>query len=219
MFFQKDYVLRMIEMMGDFLRRIGEMLDDLHRIRMLDDASREHCGMDLAAARNLSLESMNELLAPQPRLMMSELLYIQAMQTSLKDEERERLLYRSARLLLSLREESLLCEMRHERLSFCLQEARELITPRDRMDAAAFFVNGDRFEKGEDQLFQALDEAALEDYPGMLNEGEALMTGCLTVPEGRLRAGGLPPDEVRESLRAIQKRREALASHTNGARA
>jgi hypothetical protein len=219
MFFQKDYVLRMIEMMGDFMRRIGEMLDDLHRIRMLDDASREHCGMDLSAARNLSLESLQELLAPQPRLMMSEILYIQAMQTSLKDEDREQILYRSARLLLSLRDESLLCELRHERLTFCLDEARELITPRDRMDAAAFFVNGDQFEKGEDQLFQALDEAAKDEYPGMLLEGEKLMTGCLTVPENRLKAGGLPLSEVRESIRAIEKRRETLITHMNGAHA
>ncbi len=148
MFFQKDYVLRMIEMMGDFMRRIGEMLDDLQRIRLLDDACREHCGMDLSAAQRLSVESVIDLLAPQPRLMMAEILYIQAMQTSLPDETREQLLYRSARLLLSLGEESLLCELRFERLKDCLSAARPLFTPRDLMDAAAFFMQAEQFGLG-----------------------------------------------------------------------
>ena len=210
MFFQKDYVLRMIEMMGDFMRRIGEMLDDTHRLRLLDDASREHCGMDISAAGKLSVESVIDLLAPQPRLMMAEILYIQAMQTSLPDEAREQLLYRSARLLLSLREESLLCELRQDRLKYCLMEAQALFTPRDRMDAAAFFMMAEQFGLGEDQLYQALDEASLEEYPQLLKEGLSLLEGCLAVPQSRLEAGGLPYSEVLESLNTLKKRREAL---------
>ncbi len=210
MFFQKDYVLRMIEMMGDFMRRIGEMLDDLQRLRLLDDACREHCGMDIDAARKLSVESIIELLAPQPRLMMAEILYIQAMQTSLPEESREQLLYRSARLLLSLREESLLCELRCERLKACLADAWTLFTPRDRMDAAAFFMQAEQFGLGEDQLYQALDEASLEEYPQLLKDGQALLEGCLTVPKTRLEAGGLPYPEVKESLETLKKRASAL---------
>ena len=210
MFFQKDYVLRMIEMMGDFMRRIGELLDDMHRLRLLDDACRQHCGMDITAARKLSIESLIELLAPQPRLMMAEILYIQAMQTTLEEIEREQLLYRSSRLLLSLRGESLLCEMRHERLSECLEKAQALLTSRDLMDAAAFFMQADQLGKAEDTLYEALDAAAPNEYASYLDEGEALLTGCLCVPQKRLTDGGLPLSEVQESLQTLQKRRDAL---------
>ena len=210
MFFQKDYVLRMIEMMGDFMRRIGELLDDMHRLRLLDDACRQHCGMDITAARKLSIESLIELLAPQPRLMMAEILYIQALQTSLKETEQEQLLYRSSRLLLSLRGESLLCELRHERLSECLEKAQELLTARDLMDAAAFFMQADQFGKGEDKLYEALDAAEPEDCASYLDEGEALLKDCLLVPQKRLADGSLPYSEVQESLQTLQRRREAL---------
>lgn len=209
MFFQKDYVLRMIEMMGDFMRRIGEMLDDLHRLRLLDDTCREHCGMDINAAGKLSVESIIDLLSPQPRLMMAEILYIQAMQTSLPDETREQLLYRCARLLLSLREESLLCELRQDRLKYCLLEAYALFTPRDRLEAAAFFMQAEQFGLGEDQLYEALDEASLEEYPQLLQEGQHIMESCLNVPKKRLELGGLPYAEVLESLETLKKRREA----------
>ena len=210
MFFQKDYVLRMIEMMGDFMRRIGEMLDDMHRLRLLDDACREHCGMDLNAAGKLSVESIIDLLAPQPRLMMAEILYIQAMQTSLPEETREQLLYRCARLLLSLREESLLCELRWERLNDCITEVGLPFTPRDRMDAAAFFMQAEQFGLGEDQLYESLDEASLEEYPQLLMEGQTLMENCLNLPKSRLESGGLPYPEVLESINALKKRSEAL---------
>ena len=210
MFFQKDYILRMIEMMGDFMRRIGEMLDDLQRMRLLDDTCREHCGMDLDAAQKLSVESLIELLSPQPRLMMSEILYIQAMRTSLPEEAQEQLLYRCARLLLSLRGESLLCELRYERLQACLAAAGPLFTATDRMDAAAFFMQAEQFELGEDQLYEALDAASMEEYPKLLADGEALMEGCLAVPKGRLEAGGLPYPEILESLNTLKKRRIAL---------
>lgn len=212
MFFQKDYILRMIEMMGDFMRRIGEMLDDMHRFRLLSDACREHCGIDLDAAGKLSVESLVELLAPQPRLMLAEILYIHAMQTSLPEERREELLYRAARLLLTLKEESLLCELRHERLMECLKEARALVTPQDRMDAAAFLMQAERFGEGEDQAYQALDEAAGGEYPALLDAGIALMEGLLTVPQKRLSLGGLPYVEVLESIQTLKKRRGALTS-------
>jgi hypothetical protein len=209
-FFQKDYVLRMIEMMGDFMRRIGELLDDLQRMRLLDDTCLEYCGIDLKAAGNLSIESLVELLSPQPRLMLAEILYIRAMQTSLPDEDREQILYRCVRLLLSLKDESLLCELRHERLSECMAETRALLTPSDRMEAAVFFVQAEHFGLGEDQVYEALQEALPEQVPSLLAEGEKLMGNCLQVPPKRLAAGGLPYPEVVESVQTLHKRREAL---------
>jgi hypothetical protein len=213
LFFQKDYVLRMIEMMGDFMRRIGELLDDLQRMRLLDDACREYCGIDLKASEKLSVESLVELLSPQPRLMMAEILYIRAMQTSLPDEDREQILYRCVRLLLSLKDESLLCELRFMRLSNCMEETQALLTPSDRMEAAAFFLQAEQFGLGEDQVYEALEEASPEEAPSLLQKGEKLMECCLQVPKKRLAAGGLPYQEVVESVAALRRRREALETN------
>ena len=211
MFFQKDYILRMIELMGALMRHISEMLDDMGRNRELSDACLLHCGMDLQAAEKLSLESLTELLAPIPRLMLSEILYIKAMQTSLPKEEQQMLLYRSAKLLMTLREESLLCEMRKDQLDFCLKEARELFTPQDLLEAAEFFFEGEAFGRGEDMLFDALALAGgTAGYTSLLIQAKALLSRCLSVPAQRLTAGGLPRPEVLEGLTALERRLAAL---------
>ena len=38
--FQRDYILRMIEMMGDLMRRVKELMDELARMRLLEEACR-----------------------------------------------------------------------------------------------------------------------------------------------------------------------------------
>ena len=73
--FQRDYILRMIEMMGDLMRRVKELMDELAQMRLLDGASRKRCGLPLSALETLSAESLTELLSPAPRLFASELIY------------------------------------------------------------------------------------------------------------------------------------------------
>ena len=116
MFFQRDYVLRMIEMMGDFMRRISELLSDLERTKLLDDACQKHTGLSLETAEALSGESLEEMLSPVPRLMMSELLYIRAESTVLTADQQQKLLLKSLHLLSSLFGEGALCELRAQRL-------------------------------------------------------------------------------------------------------
>ena len=115
--FQRDYILRLIQMMGDLMRRIAELIDDLQRMRLLNDASRHLCGMTLTTAQSLTDASLRELLAPLPRLAMSELLYAQATQTSPSEEERLSLLRKSAALLSSLYTDVTLCGLRCVRLA------------------------------------------------------------------------------------------------------
>lgn len=76
--FQHDYILRMIEMMGDLMRRVKELMDELSQMRLMDEACRRHCGLPMGALEALSAESLVELLAPTPRLFASELLYTRA---------------------------------------------------------------------------------------------------------------------------------------------
>ena len=47
--FQRDYILRMIEMMGDLMRRVKELMDELARMRLLEEVCRRQCGLPLSA--------------------------------------------------------------------------------------------------------------------------------------------------------------------------
>ena len=55
--FQRDYILRMIEMMGDLMRRVKELMDELARMRLLEEACRRQCGLPLSALETLSTEA------------------------------------------------------------------------------------------------------------------------------------------------------------------
>ena len=117
--FQRDYILRMIEMMGDLARRVAELMEELEYLHRLDEESRLNCGMPLKALEQLSEASLMEMLGPEPRLYASEVLYLRAMEPHLYWQQKDNLLLKSLRLLASLTEESLLCELRCPRLRCC----------------------------------------------------------------------------------------------------
>ena len=164
--FQRDYILRMIEMMGDLARKVAQLMEELEYLHQLDDASRLHCGMPLKALEDLSHESLMEMMAPEPRLYASELLYLRAMERSVQWDYRDRLLLKSLRLLVSLTDESVLCEIRAPRLKELKEAVLSLMTAQDLLLCAHFFSEGDRYDEMEDALFQgaeaAKDEASLK---------------------------------------------------------
>ena len=100
--FQRDYILRMIEMMGDLMRRVKELMDELSQMRLLEEACRRRCGLPLSALETLTTESLTELLSPTPRLFASELLYLRATALPAPWEEGRMLRLKSLRLLLTL---------------------------------------------------------------------------------------------------------------------
>jgi len=157
MFFQKDYILRMIEMMGDLMRRIKELISDLQRIKLLEDACRMHCGISLETAETLTLESLIRLLPSVPRLMASEILYIKADSFTLPQEEREALLHKSLHLLATLWEEGPLCEVRAERMTAMKDTLLPRLSPAELMNIARFMGEAERYGDMEDALFQGLE--------------------------------------------------------------
>lgn len=126
--FQRDYILRMIEMMGDLMRRVKELMDELAQMRLLEEACRRQCGQPLSALETLSAASLTEMLSPTPRLFASELIYLRAMASPDLWEEGRMLRLKSLRLLLTLAEEGPLCELRApaEDLVFGRTSAHEL---------------------------------------------------------------------------------------------
>lgn len=154
--FERDYILRLIHMLGELMRRIAEKLDDRERRRMLDDACHTFCGMSLTAGEALTAESLAALLAPLPRLWMSELLADKARVCELAPGEAEELNLKALRLLASLHAETQLCDLRAPRLIELKQAAFAWLTADDLMDCARFFSQAERYDEMEDALFQAL---------------------------------------------------------------
>ena len=211
MYFQKDYILRMIEMMGDMMRRIFELLDDLQRMRMLNDAAKKYCGINLDAANKLSAESLVDMLSPQPRLMMAEILYIQACAIKPDEERKPIAYYKIVKLLLSLKEESLLCEIRYERLLECIEACDVQLSSQDYLDAAMFMLEAEQFAYSEDIIYRGIDAVSIapEEYKAYLQQAIELMSGCLQITDERLIIGGLPRDEVTESVDTLQRKLSA----------
>ena len=58
MYFQRDYVLRMIEMMGEFARRLLDMAREEDARIELDQVSRRACGMPLAMLKKTDVQTL-----------------------------------------------------------------------------------------------------------------------------------------------------------------
>ena len=198
MIVQKDYVLRMIEMMGDFFRQLGDMLDEKERLDALNAACREYCGMSLEAAHRLDLLSIGELLTPKAVFVMSEIFYLEARVRRVSDEEKAEIFLPAARLLASLSEESELCALRSQRLKEMMGECGDLLTSDDYIAAAKFFSAGEHFDFAEDSVFLAVETA--EDVPYYVLQGRAVLCQMLTLPDLTLTAGGLPRADVERAL-------------------
>ena len=168
--FQRDYILRMIEMMGDLARKVAQLMEELEYLHQLDDASRLHCGLPLKALEELSHESLLEMLGPEPRLYASEILYLRAMEPSIQWDAQDRMMLKSLRLLASLTEESLLCELRTPRLRELKSQVLSLLTAQDLFQCALFFSAGDCYDEMEDALFQAVEQANEEGQRSVLIE-------------------------------------------------
>ena len=171
--FQRDYILRMIEMMGDLMRRVKELMDELARMRLLEEACRRQCGLPLSALETLSTESLTELLSPTPRLFASELIYLRATASPALWEEGRMLRLKSLRLLLTLAQEGPLCELRAARVQALKLELMDLLLPEDLMACAAFLRQGGAYADMEDALFEAAGIAACRRYAGHM-----LLCGC-----------------------------------------
>ena len=200
MLFEQDYILRLIQMMGNFLRRLKELLLETEKQQELDRFCEEKCGIKLKVADTLTFHSLSQLLPPEPRLILSELYYIRALHTQCLAEDRLEWLGRSARLLLSLKEESLVCQERRERLHELIGEID--LSPEEMLEAFAFFLEGEAFDWAEDALFFALEDGAVNALHRGIEGFKSLRALC----DKRLQAGGLSRWELNELIDELQAR-------------
>ncbi|HIS41363.1 MAG TPA: hypothetical protein IAC11_00580 [Candidatus Limiplasma pullicola] len=204
--FQRDYILRMIEMMGDLMRRVKELMDELAQMRLLDGASRKRCGLPLSALETLSAESLTELLSPTPRLFASELLYLRAMGLPAPWEEGRMLRLKSLRLLLTLEEEGPLCELRAPRVQALKLELADLLLPEDLMDCAAFLRQGGAYADMEDALFEAAERCSPQERAACVRKGVCMLREAARAPAQDLAFGRTSAHELRLSARELEER-------------
>jgi len=207
--FQRDYILRMIQMMGDLMRRLAEKLEDRQRGRMLSDACREFCGMSLETGEQLEAASLREMLAPVPRFMLSELLAAKADMVAMPVGDAEELKLKALRLLSSLHEEGQLCDLRAERLVTLKVAVFPLLTAADLMDCARFFFQAEQFDQMEDALFQAVELSGSDAQESNRLEAIDLLRKASRAPENTLALCGMTSHELRQSARDLETENQA----------
>ena len=174
--FQRDYILRMIEMMGDFMRRITELMDELSQKKLMDEACRRNCGLPLETIELLSAESLEEMLGQTPRLFASELLYIRATTLPQALEDAEERLLKSFRLLISLNGEGALCELRALRAQELKLRLLERLNDADLWRCAMFLSQGEAYADMEDAIFEAAERAPDDvTFQTIVEQGEAML--------------------------------------------
>lgn len=195
---QRDYILRLIEMMGEFFRRLAEIADEWERGRELNDACRDQCGLSLDAAMTLSDETLMGLLPPRALLTLSEITYLKAKSIAMDEIEREQLYLRTLRLLASLHEEETLCEARGMRLRELMDACAEQMEAADYLSCARFFLSGVRLEDCEDAVFMAVE---LKSDPSFcIQQGKEIFQEMLHLPESVLLPGGMTRDDVKSAM-------------------
>lgn len=205
MYFQSDYILRMIEMMGDFFKRLLEMVDEALKEGEYDRLMRSQCGLDAKSSEQLSADSLIALLPEVPRFILSEMLYVRSRAFKLAEEEREECLYKALRLLLSAGTENLLCELRKDRLLELYNDSYAHLLSEDLVSVFRFLLLADDFAKAEDVLFDAIDTSGKESLHHVIHAGIEGFDKLQSYSDRELIAGGLSRDEVIETL-AILKR-------------
>lgn len=214
--FQRDYIMRYIELMGDFTRRVAELMDELRQMRLLDDGCKRYCGLAMTAIEALDSDSLIELLAPPARLFASELLYTKA--TLLKTNEECAIKLKSLRLLASMYSEGALCELRASRLEELKEELLPNLNADDLMLCAEFLSQGGEYANMEDAIFQAVEVSGTIERQRHTQRGVMLLYGASLESEQSLAKAGTSPLEMQEAAKELMELSERLSQKEKRAR-
>ena len=205
MYFEKDYILRVIEMIGQFLSRLKEKTLLADQLAELDQLCREHVGLTLEAGRTLSEDTLHDLLDHQAVFILSEVLYIDSAMIDWTDRDQaDESAMKSLRLLASLYEEDELAELRSQRLKELSTRLREYMSAADYLDCARFFLNGGFYSDTEDMVFLAVENASDGEKEYYRTHGLSLLYNMRVLPDDTLLPGGMSRAEINESIVDLQ---------------
>lgn len=197
MYFQRDYILRMIEMIGELARRLLAMADEADARAELDEISRRACGMPLVNLKKTDVQTLETLLSEPQRFLTAQLLLI-ACEVDARTHGEDELIPTRAQalgLLATLEDPDFLpqaCNVAHRTMEPLL----DALSAQELRSAAALFERGDFFAAAEDALYAAEDdEARLAFYRRALLQEDRL-----------LRAGGLPREEIIEAIGFLERK-------------
>ena len=196
---ERDYVLRLIQDFGRFLRALRDETGELARQMLLDGRCRTVCGMGLKAVDHLDEASLTALLPEEARLSLSLLLAARAEVTARGEEERARWQGKALRLMLASREDGAVCQALSDTADGLMRAAMDGLTAEELYACAGFFRSGGRMDLMDNAVFflwETLpDRMAWRDrltalYDGL--DGDALV-GC-----------GLTAADIGESLSRLK---------------
>lgn len=199
---QRDYVLRLIEMMGEFFRRLAQITDEWEKGRELNESCRDQCGLSLDAAIALSDDTLMGLLPPRALLTLSELFYLKAKSIAMDEMERDQLYLRTLRLLSSLYEEETLCEARCLRLRELMDHCCDAMMTEDYLSCARFYLAGGYLTDCEDAVFMAVELTRDPDF--CIQQGREMLASMLLLPESTMISGGMNRDDVMQAIEDLE---------------
>lgn len=207
MFYEQDTILRLIAQLGAAFRRVMTLLEDGEAERELDEYCRTLCGLERNVADHMDVDSLCELLPPDRLFALSELTHLRAQrfQHALDTDVLAAIELRALRLLARVDDEEI-AQRQIDRMQELRALAEETLTCADQEDIVRFFIRGCAYDRAEDALFHAIDSYPLaEQRQSLLALGRSMYDRLAQLPAQRLVLGGLPPDEVREGQRAIER--------------
>lgn len=201
MYYQKDYVLRMIEMLGDFARRLRGIVSEAVARAELDGVAQRACGLPLDMLRAGDPDMLEDMLTEPRRYLAAELLLLDAEveRRTHADEELAPLYIQALALFASLREPEY-ARPAADQAGRLLREQLPLLPAASLAGIAPLLEHSGQLALAEDALFAARDLDARH-----ADDARAFLMRIRGLGERTLRAGGLSRAEVEEGLDALKR--------------
>lgn len=208
MYFQRDYVLRMIEMIGELARRVRSILREADAYTEMEEVAQRACGLPLSMLETGEPDMLLSLLDEPQRFLAAELLLIDIEVKSRKQTSDTLLPLHAQALMLyaSLAEPDYMLPAA-DRAARLLSMLQDQLPVASLLCAAGLLERCGRYAEAEDALFAALD-AGDEDPSWLLSyydrleavDDQALLDGRFSraeIAEGRAALNGRlsRPDE------------------------
>ena len=160
---ERDYVLRLIQEFGSFLRALRDAVGDQARTLLMETRCRSVCGMGLRTVDGMEADALAELLPEEARLSLALLLTARA-EVWPEREERSVWQGKALRLMLASDEDEAVCQALAETADGLMRGALDHLTAEEMYRCAGFFRRSGRIDLMDNAVFflwETLPERAL----------------------------------------------------------
>ncbi|MDR0897824.1 MAG: DUF6483 family protein [Oscillospiraceae bacterium] len=198
MYFQKDYVLRMIEMLGELVRRIGEMTREADARGEVKEIAERACGLPIGLLANTDAASLPEMLGEAQRYLAGQLLLIHLEIEARKAPEETLAPIRAQALSVfaTLTEPDYLLPAADEAVRL-LPDLADQLPLETLVSVADLLERAGQYAPAEDAHFAALERG------GAIQPAANFYERLARLPDAALLQGGLPRAELAEGLAAL----------------